>query len=178
MCFDIGGLDVAPRSEAEDDAGLLAEDLAIVLPRLKVFLNDLVHCTGVMLNLLAGAGTHYRGQACDLKTGLPVAATAGGLLFCRPSAAAAESILREGTAAQNEQISELPSSYRTPSKPSLSGRLAEPDMCARCEELDKKITHYRELAARVRDPLLTEGVEKLVEEMEAQKVALHPEQQK
>jgi hypothetical protein len=51
-------------------------------------------------------------------------------------------------------------------------------MCARCEELDKKIGHYRELAARVCDPLLTEGVGKLIEEMEAQKVALHPEQQK
>src|ERR1700730_6840228 len=87
--------------------------------------------------------------------------TAGSLLFCCPSAA-----------------SELPSCYRTRSRPSLPGRLAEPDMCARCEELDKKIGHYRELAARVCDPLLTEGVGKLIEEMEAQKVALHPEQQK
>jgi len=35
-----------------------------------------------------------------------------------------------------------------------------------------------QLAARVRDPLLTEGVDKLIEEMEAQKTAFHPEQQK
>ena len=34
-------------------------------------------------------------------------------------------------------------------------------MCDKCEELDKKIEHYRQLAARVRDPLLTEGVDKL-----------------
>ena len=40
-------------------------------------------------------------------------------------------------------------------------------MCDKCEELDKKIEHYRQLAARVRDPLLTEGVDKLIEEMEA-----------
>jgi hypothetical protein len=51
-------------------------------------------------------------------------------------------------------------------------------MCDKCEELDKKIEHYRQLAARVRDPLLTEGVDKLIEEMEAQKTAFHPEQQK
>ena len=42
-------------------------------------------------------------------------------------------------------------------------------MCDKCEELDKKIEHYRQLAARVRDPLLTEGVDKIIEEMEAQK---------
>jgi len=51
-------------------------------------------------------------------------------------------------------------------------------MCETCNELDKKIEHYRQLAARVRDPLLTEGVGKLIEEMEAQKAAFHPEQQK
>ena len=51
-------------------------------------------------------------------------------------------------------------------------------MCDRCEELDKKIEHYRQLAARVCDPLLTEGVGKLIEEMEAQKAALHSERQK
>jgi hypothetical protein len=129
-----------------------------------------------MLNpwLVLGLIVEVNGQAWRPKTGLPVAALLAAFCF----AAQVPLIMRDGTAAQNEQISELPSSYRTPSKPSLSGRLAEPDMCARCEELDKKITHYRELAARVRDPLLTEGVEKLVEEMEAQKVALHPEQQK
>jgi hypothetical protein len=49
-------------------------------------------------------------------------------------------------------------------------------MCDRCEELDSKIERYRQLAERVRDPLLTEGVSKLIEEMEAQKAALHPEQ--
>jgi hypothetical protein len=49
-------------------------------------------------------------------------------------------------------------------------------MCDKCEELDKKIEPCRQLAERVRDPLLTEGVGKLIEEMEAQKAAFHPEQ--
>jgi len=51
-------------------------------------------------------------------------------------------------------------------------------MCDKCIELDKKIEHHRQLAERVRDPSLTEGVGKLIEEMEAQKAALHPERQK
>jgi hypothetical protein len=50
-------------------------------------------------------------------------------------------------------------------------------MCDRCEELDSKIERYRQLAAKVRDPLLTEGIGKLIEEMEAQKAALHPKQE-
>ena len=53
---------------------------------------------------------------------------------------------------------------------------AEPDMCDRCEELDKKIAHYRQIIARVLDPLLNERVGKMIEEMEAQKVTFHPEQ--
>ena len=51
-------------------------------------------------------------------------------------------------------------------------------MCEKCIELDKKIEHYGQLAARVGDPLLTEGVGQLIREIEAQKAALHPEQQK
>jgi hypothetical protein len=51
-------------------------------------------------------------------------------------------------------------------------------MCDRCEELDKKIAHYRQLAGRVPDPLLIEGAGKLIEEMEAQEATFHPEQQK
>jgi hypothetical protein len=57
-------------------------------------------------------------------------------------------------------------------------RNADPGMCDKCIELDKKIEHYRQLAERVRDPLLTEGVGQLIEGMEAQKAALHPERQK
>ena len=51
-------------------------------------------------------------------------------------------------------------------------------MCDRCEELDKKIAHYRQIIARVLDPLLNERVGKMIEEMEAQKATFHPEQKK
>jgi hypothetical protein len=51
-------------------------------------------------------------------------------------------------------------------------------MCDICRELDRKIEHYKRLIERVPDQLLTERVGKLIEDMEAQKVALHREQQK
>jgi hypothetical protein len=51
-------------------------------------------------------------------------------------------------------------------------------MCDKCQELDKKIERYRSLVAKVPDPLTTEQVGKLIEEMQAQKAALHPDQQK
>ncbi len=48
-------------------------------------------------------------------------------------------------------------------------------MCDKCKEIDIKIEHYRQLAERVPNPLLTEGVAKLIEEMEAEKADLHPD---
>jgi hypothetical protein len=51
-------------------------------------------------------------------------------------------------------------------------------MCDKCQGLDRKIEQYRRLIERVPDQLLGEGLGKLIEDMEAQKVTLHPEQQK
>ena len=51
-------------------------------------------------------------------------------------------------------------------------------MCDKCIELDKKIAHFSDLATRLVDPPTLEGTKKLIEEMQAQEVALHPEQQK
>ena len=51
-------------------------------------------------------------------------------------------------------------------------------MCDKCQELDKKIEHYRGLVARVTDQLTKDRVEKLIEEMQARKVAFHSEQDK
>jgi hypothetical protein len=48
-------------------------------------------------------------------------------------------------------------------------------MCEKCEELDEKIEHYRYLIARVTDRQANEGIGKLIEDMQAQKAALHPE---
>ena len=51
-------------------------------------------------------------------------------------------------------------------------------MCDRYEDLNQKIEHYRQIIARVPDPLLVERVGKLIEDLQVQKVAFHPEQQK
>jgi hypothetical protein len=46
-------------------------------------------------------------------------------------------------------------------------------VCDKCIEIDKKIAHFRNLATRLVDPATLEGTKKLIEEMEATKVALH-----
>ena len=50
-------------------------------------------------------------------------------------------------------------------------------ICDKCVELDKRITHYQTLALRVMDPPTVEGINKLINEMQARKAALHREQQ-
>lgn len=48
-------------------------------------------------------------------------------------------------------------------------------MCERCAEFDKKITHFKDLNSRVFDEQVREGIAMLIEQYEAQKIALHPE---
>ena len=50
-------------------------------------------------------------------------------------------------------------------------------MCWKCEEIDKVILHYRTLGARVTDRLTLEGLEQLIEKLEAEKKTLHPDHQ-
>jgi hypothetical protein len=50
-------------------------------------------------------------------------------------------------------------------------------MCEKCEELDDRIEHYRNLMARVTDRQANEGIGKLIEDMQAQKAALHRERE-
>jgi len=50
-------------------------------------------------------------------------------------------------------------------------------MCNECAELDEKIARYRQIVERVLDTHFSEGVARLIAEVEAQKAALHPEQQ-
>ena len=54
---------------------------------------------------------------------------------------------------------------------------SETAMCDECAKLDKKIDHYRTLMARVTDQLTNEGLEKLIEQLKAEKAALHPQQE-
>jgi hypothetical protein len=50
-------------------------------------------------------------------------------------------------------------------------------MCWKCEEIDKMIVRYRTLRTRVTDIWTLEGLQQLIEKLEAEKKALHPEQQ-
>jgi hypothetical protein len=49
-------------------------------------------------------------------------------------------------------------------------------MCEKCVELDVKIEHYRSLSSRITDQPTLDGIKKLIEQMQAQKASLHPEQ--
>ena len=49
-------------------------------------------------------------------------------------------------------------------------------MCEKCVELDGKIEHYRRLSSRITDQPTLDGIKKLIEEINAQKAVLHPEQ--
>jgi FAD/FMN-containing dehydrogenase len=48
-------------------------------------------------------------------------------------------------------------------------------VCEKCEELDGRINHYRQIARGVSDKLALEGIEQLIRDMEAKKRELHPE---
>ena len=50
-------------------------------------------------------------------------------------------------------------------------------MCNKCVEIDKKIEHYRLLASRLTDQPILDGIKELIERMQAQKAALHPDQE-
>ena len=49
-------------------------------------------------------------------------------------------------------------------------------MCERCLELDTKIERYNRIAGSITDQLAIERIKKLVNELAAEKAALHPGQ--
>ena len=51
-------------------------------------------------------------------------------------------------------------------------------MCSKCTELEEKIARYRRIMDRVLDAQLAAGITKLIQEAEAEKAALHREQDK
>ena len=52
---------------------------------------------------------------------------------------------------------------------------AEPAMCERCIELDRKVDHLKEVSGRVLDQQTLDGINGLIAKLEAEKRALHPE---
>ena len=49
-------------------------------------------------------------------------------------------------------------------------------MCDKCEEIDKKIEHYRRISSSITDQFTINGIKELIVRLEAQKAALHPDQ--
>jgi hypothetical protein len=50
-------------------------------------------------------------------------------------------------------------------------------MCDKCSEIDRKIAHYKDIAASILDDLLTERIEAMIAELLAAKELLHPTEQ-
>jgi hypothetical protein len=48
-------------------------------------------------------------------------------------------------------------------------------MCVQCDDINKRIEHYRRLASRLTDQPMLDGIQQLIERMQARKAALHPE---
>jgi hypothetical protein len=48
-------------------------------------------------------------------------------------------------------------------------------MCDKCDELEKKIEHYRSITTRITDQKTIEGLKALIEACLAQRAALHPD---
>ena len=49
-------------------------------------------------------------------------------------------------------------------------------MCDRCDELDEKIAHYTKLSNLLTDQSILENLSKLIVELTAQKLGLHPQE--
>ena len=51
-------------------------------------------------------------------------------------------------------------------------------MCDKCVEIDKRIEPLKFIAARTLDRPTLDGIDKLLAKLEAEKIELHPEQNK
>jgi hypothetical protein len=47
-------------------------------------------------------------------------------------------------------------------------------MCEKCAEIDARMARYRSLRGAVTDKLTLEGIDRLIADLESQKIALHP----
>jgi len=48
-------------------------------------------------------------------------------------------------------------------------------MCDKCDELDKKIDHYRLILLSIGDQITTSRIKAMIGDLQAQKATLHPE---
>jgi hypothetical protein len=51
-------------------------------------------------------------------------------------------------------------------------------MCERCAELDERLRRYRRISDSINDQLTIDRIKGMIDDLEAQKAALHPEQKK
>jgi hypothetical protein len=51
-------------------------------------------------------------------------------------------------------------------------------VCEKCIEIDAKIDHYHRLSGWITDQPTLDGIKKLIAQMEAEKLALHPGQRR
>jgi hypothetical protein len=51
-------------------------------------------------------------------------------------------------------------------------------MCEKCIEIDGKIAHYQRMSHFIIDQPTLDAIKKLTEQLQAEKVALHPELQR
>jgi len=49
-------------------------------------------------------------------------------------------------------------------------------MCDKCDQLDKKIDHYRLILLSIGDQITADRIKAMIGDLQAQKAALHPEQ--
>jgi len=49
-------------------------------------------------------------------------------------------------------------------------------MCDKCDELDKRIEHYRRILLSIGDQITVERLAGMIGDLRTQKVTLHPEQ--
>jgi len=49
-------------------------------------------------------------------------------------------------------------------------------MCEKCVEIDERIERYRRLLLAIGDEITVQRAKELIADLEAQKIALHPEQ--
>jgi hypothetical protein len=47
-------------------------------------------------------------------------------------------------------------------------------MCEKCREIDARVEHYRQLAAHLTDRQTLDAIQRIINELEQEKVALHP----